>query len=92
MISLKSLMAAGDALFSGVVIPGNPDWQALHDSTPDDTMPGEDDDTDDLVEIPDDQSADDQSAGDRLAAAIAGAMESAMAEAFMGEESTKSKA
>jgi len=46
MISLKSLMAAGDALFSGVVIPGDPDWRSLHDSTPDDTMPGESDESD----------------------------------------------
>lgn len=40
-MTLQDLMRSGDELFSEHILAAQPDWQALLDSTPDDTEPGE---------------------------------------------------
>ena len=40
-MTLAELIKSGDELFNSRIIPGAPDWEALHDSTPEDTEDGE---------------------------------------------------
>lgn len=50
-MTLEKLMKQGDELLSSHIIPGSPDWEALHESTPDDIEADEDDDEQELDEI-----------------------------------------
>jgi hypothetical protein len=47
-MKLEDLMKQGDEFLSTRLMPSEPDWQSLHTETPDDTMPGEGPNEDDV--------------------------------------------